>query len=25
VRIIQDLGLDKRYGYRIKPVSAIAA
>src|SRR5450755_2799471 len=25
LRIIQDLGLDKRYGYKLKPVSAVAA
>ena len=25
VRIIQELGLDKRYGYRVKPLSAVAA
>ncbi len=25
IRIIQELGLDTRYGYRLKPVSAIAA
>ena len=25
VRIIADLGLDKKYGYKIKPISAVAA
>ena len=25
VRIIQELGLDKKYGYRVKPLSAVAA
>jgi 4-hydroxy-tetrahydrodipicolinate synthase len=25
VRIIQELGLDKRYGYKLRPLSAIAA
>jgi 4-hydroxy-tetrahydrodipicolinate synthase len=25
VRVIQELGLDKRYGYRVKPVAAVAA
>ena len=25
IRIIQELGLDKRYGYRVKPLSAVAA
>lgn len=25
IRVIQELGLDKKYGYRIKPVSAVAA
>jgi 4-hydroxy-tetrahydrodipicolinate synthase len=25
IRIVQELGLDKRYGYNIKPLSAIAA
>jgi 4-hydroxy-tetrahydrodipicolinate synthase len=25
IRIIQELGLDKKYGYAIKPLSAIAA
>jgi 4-hydroxy-tetrahydrodipicolinate synthase len=25
VRIVQELGLDKRYGYKVSPVSAVAA
>ena len=25
VRIVQELGLDKKYGWKVKPVSAIAA
>ena len=25
VRIVQELGIDKRYGYRVKPLSAVAA
>ncbi|ARP98546.1 4-hydroxy-tetrahydrodipicolinate synthase family protein [Pseudorhodoplanes sinuspersici] len=25
IRVIQELGLDKKYGYRIKPLSAVAA
>ena len=25
IRIVQELGLDKRYGYNIKPLSAVAA
>jgi len=25
IRIVQELGLDKRYGYRMKPISAVAA
>ena len=25
LRIIQDLGLDRRYGYKLKPLSAVAA
>jgi 4-hydroxy-tetrahydrodipicolinate synthase len=25
VRIIQELGLDKRYGYKLRPLSAVAA
>jgi len=25
VRVIQELGLDKKYGYRVKPLSAVAA
>ncbi len=25
IRIVQELGLDKRYGYRVKPLSAVAA
>ena len=25
IRIVQELGLDKKYGYRVKPVSAVAA
>ena len=25
IRIIQELGLDKKYGYRVKPLSAVAA
>ena len=25
IRVIQELGLDKRYGYRVKPLSAVAA
>ncbi|WP_204316540.1 dihydrodipicolinate synthase family protein, partial [Klebsiella pneumoniae] len=25
VRIIQELGLDKRYGYKMQPIAAIAA
>jgi 4-hydroxy-tetrahydrodipicolinate synthase len=25
IRIIQELGLDKKYGYSIKPLAAVAA
>ena len=25
VRVVQELGLDKKYGWKVKPVSAIAA
>jgi 4-hydroxy-tetrahydrodipicolinate synthase len=25
VRIVQELGLDRRYGYKLRPLSAIAA
>ena len=25
IRIVQELGLDKRYGYKVGPVSAVAA
>ncbi len=25
VRIVADLGLDKTYGYKLKPISAVAA
>ena len=25
IRIVQELGLDKNYGYNIKPLSAVAA
>ena len=25
VRIVQELGLDKRYGYKVGPLSAVAA
>jgi 4-hydroxy-tetrahydrodipicolinate synthase len=25
VRIVQELGLDKRYGYKVSPISAVAA
>ena len=25
IGIVQELGLDKRYGYRVKPLSAVAA
>ncbi len=25
LRIVQELGLDKKYGYRVKPVAAVAA
>jgi 4-hydroxy-tetrahydrodipicolinate synthase len=25
VRIVAELGLDKRYGYKVKPVAAVAA
>ena len=25
VRIVAELGLDKRYGYKVKPISAVAA
>jgi 4-hydroxy-tetrahydrodipicolinate synthase len=25
LRIVSELGLDKRYGYKVKPISAVAA
>jgi 4-hydroxy-tetrahydrodipicolinate synthase len=25
IRIVQELGLDKRYGYKVRPIAAVAA
>ncbi len=25
LRIVQDLGLDKKYGFKVKPIAAVAA